>query len=192
MKKLFLITVVASSILAGCSSTPTDTYEKRAQNLRERQQAAAEQAVDRAPKWMTELPKSDSAVYENGTAVSFDMAMATNKAKTMAFGKICMAAGGRVDQQSKLFRTETTDVGGELSEMAIKTFCPGVSIAGTEVVETKLAAENGKFRSYVLIAMPVGEANQVVKALEARDLRRNARSESDRAFHEMEQNRDAQ
>ena len=61
-----------------------------------------ERALDQAPKWMRELPKSTSAVYQNGTAVSQDMGMSANKAKTMAFGKICMAAGGQVNQQSKI------------------------------------------------------------------------------------------
>ena len=90
----YFITVVAVALLAACSSTPKEQYERRAYEERQRQEKAVESAIDRAPKWMTELPVSNSAVYANGSAVSTDMSMADYKAKLFAYGKICMAAGG--------------------------------------------------------------------------------------------------
>lgn len=183
-----ILTGLMVSVLVGCSSAPRDPYERRAYEERQRQERATELAIDRAPKWMTELPRSSSAVYENGTATSIDMGMAVNKAKTMAFGKICMAAGGRVDQQSKIFRTDTETSGTEFSELAIRSFCPGVDISGAELVESKMYAENGRFRVYVLVALPTGEANAIVRARDERENRRTARQRSDEAMRELDQN----
>ena len=185
MKKSLLVLPLVAA-LAACSTT--DTFEKRAETERTRNEALVERAIDKAPKWMTELPKSTSAVYQNGTAVSTDMGMSTNKAKTMAFGKICMAAGGRVNQQSKIYRSDSETAGTEFSELAIKSFCPNVDITGVEVVETKMIAEGNRFRTYVLVALPTGEANQLQVRKDRLTQERRAEIRSREAFREMEQN----
>jgi hypothetical protein len=187
MKKLILLAPIVV-ILAACSSSPKDPYERRAYHDEQRREKAAEQAIDKAPKWMTDLPVSKSAVYQNGTAVSPDYSMAVTKAKTVAFGKICMSAGGRVDQQSKIYRTDSENASTEFSELAIKTYCPGVDISGVEVAAEgiKVISENGRFRAYVLIALPIGEANGIQKVTDARNQRRLAESRSRESFKEME------
>jgi len=183
-KTLMLLPIVA--VLAACSTT--DQYQKRAEDERDRKDKLVERAIDKAPKWMTELPKSTSAVYQNGTAVSPDMGMSANKAKTMAFGKICMAAGGQVNQQSKIYRTDSENASTEFSELAIKSFCPGVDITGIEVVDTKMIAEGNRFRTYVLVALPTGEANQLQARKDRIRQERVAETRSREAFREMEQN----
>ena len=185
MKKSLLVLPLVAT-LAACGTT--DQYQKRADAERERQEKYVERALDKAPKWMTELPKSQSAVYQNGTAVSQDMNMSSSKAKTMAFGKICMAAGGQVNQQSKIFQTDTANSSTEFSELAIKSFCPGVDITGVEVVEVKQVAEGTRFRSYVLVALPMGEANQLQARKDRLRQESTAESRSREAFREMDRN----
>jgi hypothetical protein len=187
MKKLLVLAPIVA-ILAACSSAPKDTYERRVYDERERQEKLAERAVDKAPKWMMELPQSKSAIYQNGSATSYDMSMSVNKAKTVAYGKICMSAGGRVDQQSKLYRLDSANASTEHSEMAIKSFCPNVDISGVEMIETKMISEGGQFRSYVLIALPTGDANAIQKFRAEQDQRRLAETRSREAFKEMEKN----
>jgi hypothetical protein len=116
--------------------------------------------------------------------------MAVQKAKMMAFGKICMAAGGRVDQQSKMFRTDTESASTEFTEMAVRTMCPGVDVTGVEMVETKMIAEGTRFRAFVLMALPFGDANTLARERTSRDLHRRALGRSDRAFQEMDSNRE--
>ena len=185
MKRLFAIVPLVAA-LAACGTT--DQYQKRADAERERQEKHVEQALDRAPKWMRELPKSQSAVYQNGSAVSGDMNMSATKAKTMAFGKICMSAGGQVNQQSKIFQTDSANASTEFSELAIKSFCPGVDITGVEVVEIKQVAEGTRFRSYVLVALPLGEANQLQARKDRLRQESTAESRSREAFREMDRN----
>jgi len=186
MKKLFtLLPIVA--VVAACSSAPKDPFERRAYDERQRQEQAAERAIDKAPEWMSKLPKSTSAVYENGTAISGDMGMSASKAKTMAFGKLCMAAGGRVNQQSKIYRTDTDSASTEFSDLAIKSFCPSVDITGVEMIDTKMISENGRFRTYVLVALPTGDANRLQRERDLRESRRTLDARSQEAFKEMEQ-----
>lgn len=184
MKKFVSLAVVALA-LVGCSSSK-DPYQARADAERERQERYAERAIDKAPKWMTELPKSNSAVYANGTSVSGDFSLADEKAKVIAFGKICMAAGGEVDKQSRVYMA---DVGGntvEHSEMAIRSMCRKVDVSGAEIVDIKRITEGSRVRSYVLVALPTGEANaiQVRKDRLAAQQRAEARSQA--AFKEMD------
>lgn len=185
--KRYLAVLPLAALLAACGTT--DQYQKRADAERERQEKYVERALDKAPKWMTELPKSTSAVYQNGTAVSADMGMSNNKAKTMAFGKLCMAAGGQVDQQSKIYRSDTENSSTEFSELAIKSFCPGVDITGAEVVETKMIAEGARFRTYILVALPTGDANPLQARKDRLQQQRSAETRSREAFREMDQNR---
>ena len=185
MKNL-LIALPLAAALAACSTT--DRFEKRAEAERDRQERLVERALDRAPKWMTELPRSKSAIYENGTAVSSDMGMSVNKAKTMAFGKICMAAGGQVNQQSKIFRLDGERSSVERSELAIKSFCPNVDITGAEVVETRMISEGGQFRTYVLVALPTGDANALQIRKDRLEQERRADTRSREVFREMEKN----
>lgn len=189
MKKLLTI-IPLVGLLAACSST--DRFEKRVDAERERQERLAERALDKAPKWMLELPKSNSAIYQNGTAVSPDMAMSVNKAKTMAFGKICMSAGGQVDQQSKIYRLDSANASTEHSELAIKSFCAGTDISGVELIETKMIAEGGQFRTYVLVALPTGDANAIQKFREKQTQSRLAETRSREAFKEMDRTKPAQ
>lgn len=184
-KLLFLAPVVA--ILAACSSAPKDPYERRSYEERERQEKYAERAIEKAPKWMTELPSSSSAVYQNGTAVSGDFSMADIKAKTIAFGKICMAAGGQVSQQGKTFMIDSSSATSEVSEIAIKTMCPNVDITGVEVKEIVRISEGGRFRSYVLVALPTGTANPLQQRKDALEAQRRAYSRSQGAFRELDQ-----
>ena len=184
MKKVFAILALAAAVSA-CTTTPSDTYDKRVDAERVRREAAVEKSIDRAPKWMSELPVSANAVYANGSAVSQDMSMATDKAKLFAYGKICMAAGGRVSQQSKIFMMDNTDASYETSEVAIRGVCPDVDITGVEIKEVKRVAEGTRFRSYVLVALPTGDANALKKQKEQQKMQSLAAGRGRQAFQEL-------
>ncbi len=183
-KLLILLPVVA--LVAACSSAPKETYDRRAYEVEQKREQYAERAVDKAPKWMTELPKSNTAVYANGTAVSGDFSMADEKAKTIAFGKICMAAGGEVDKNSRVFRSDVGEQSVENSSIAIRSMCRTVDVTGAEVVEIRRLAEGSRFRSYVLVALPTGAANPMQQRRDQNRAQRAVQAQSDAAFRELD------
>ena len=184
MKKLFIILPIVA-VMAACSSNK-DPYEKRASEDRERRETQVSKSIDQAPKWMTELPVSSSAVYANGTAVSGDFSMADNKAKMFAFGKICVAAGGKISQQGRIFMQDQGEATFETSELAIKSMCPSVDVTGVEVKEIKRIAEGSRYRTYVLVALPTGDANALQKRKDQLNLQNRAATRSDQVFREMD------
>jgi hypothetical protein len=186
MKNYFVILPLVALITA-CGTTKDD-YQKRAEAAEEKREAQVTKSISRSPAWMTELPASDSAVFANGSAVSTDMSMADYKAKLFAFGKICMAAGGKVDQQSKIFMQDTAVASTEVSELAIRSMCPSVDITGTEIREVKRIAEGGRFRTYVLLALPTGEANALQKRKDQLKLNEGAVQRGTEAFKELDRN----
>jgi hypothetical protein len=183
MKNIIALAVVAT--LAACNSVPKENYEKKAYEENQRQEKAVVSAIDNIPKWMKAMPNSDNAVFSTGTAVSNDLSMSEWKAKMFAFGKICIAAGGKVDQQGKVFMQETGEFSNETSELAIKTMCPSVDITGTEVREVKQVAEGNRYRTYVLVALPTGDANLLQKRKDKLAAAARAQRRSDETFKDL-------
>lgn len=187
-KSVFSLLAVSSVFLLSACGT-TDVYDKRAEKILERQIERVEVAIDEAPKWMKDLPKSSSAVYAAGTSVSGSMSFSKTKAVTIAYSEICMAAGGKVDQQTKIFQSDSDSSSTERSETAIRSFCNGVDISGAEIVETKQVAEGSRFRTYVLVALPIGEANAIQQLNDKRKNEKIAVGRSQQAFNEMDARR---
>jgi hypothetical protein len=200
MKKVLAILPLVA--LVACSATkpapvsqapvvpalPAEQYDNRAAVSQIDREAQVNRSVAQAPDWMNKLPSSNNAVYANGSAVSTDMSMADYKAKLFAFGKICMAAGGKVDQQSKIFMQDTSAASTEVSELAIRSMCPSVDITGVEIKDVKRIAEGSRFRSYVLVALPTGDANALQKRKDQLKLNNRAEQRSSEVFKEMDKN----
>ncbi len=156
-----LVIIGASTLLLAACGTSSPTQQSRTQSQEEYKQQAriASQAISEAPSWMTKLPKETGIIYENGTAVSSDFAMADLKAKTIAYTKICTGAGGKVRSQMKMYRADNEGASVEQSELIARSICPDVDITGVETVEMKHVAEGNRIRTYVLVALPMGSKN---------------------------------
>jgi hypothetical protein len=156
--KQFLLVIPVIALVSACSTSPVN---KQAQVEYQQQEKVASQAVDMAPKWMSKLPKEPGIIYENGSAISSDFSMADLKAKTMAYVKICTAAGGKVRSQMKIYRADNDGASIEQSELTARSICPDVDITGVETVEMKHVAEGNRIRTYVLVALPMGSKNEM-------------------------------
>ena len=185
MKK-FLTLVPLIALLAACGTT-SDPYERRANAERERQEKYVQRTIDQAPGWMIKTPISNSAVYASGTSASGDYNMAFHKAKTYAYAKICMSAGGTVDQRSKIYRADTEAASSEMSELVIRSSCKGVDITGVEVSERKIIAEGNRYRAYVLVVLPTGDANMLRRAKEQAKVAEQTAKRAPEAFKELDQ-----
>jgi hypothetical protein len=70
--------------------------------------------------------------------------------------------------------------------MALISSCKSVDLTGVEVKEIKHVAEGPRFRTYVLVALPTGDANVLRKAKEANKQREIAAGRSTQAFKELD------
>ena len=165
MKKLAIV-LATSAVVSACGTSGTN-YSAQYSNQNSLQTAQMASAVKEAPTWMSKLPKAAGYVFENGTATSSDFGFADIKAKTMAYAKICTAAGGKVRSQVKMFRSDSGDSSTDQSEMALRSMCPDVDITGVETVEMKHVSEGNRIRTYVLVALPIGDKNVMKSAKDA-------------------------
>jgi len=156
---LIAMSSITCLTLTACASNPTEQVKSQAQEEYRQQAKIANQSIAQAPSWMSKLPKETGVIYENGTAVSSDFAMADLKAKTIAYTKICTGAGGKVRSQMKMYRADNEGASVEQSELIARSICPDVDITGVETVEMKHVAEGNRIRSYVLVALPMGSKN---------------------------------
>ena len=91
-----------------------------------------------------------------------------------------------MSQQAKIFMQDTGSASLETSELAIKSMCPAVDITGAETKEVKRISEGGRFRSYVLVALPTGDANQLQQRKDRLKLQDRAVVRGDQVFREMD------
>jgi hypothetical protein len=182
-KTLLLIPIVA--MLAACGTT--DKYGKMAEQEREYRVKSAEKIIDKAPKWCDKLPESASAVYECGFGSSFNKSDSLSYASNEAYGIICMTAGGRTSQQTKMYSSEGERSRTQVNERATKSSCPSVDLTGVrrEKVEQFVTAD-GKINTYVLVALPTGDANILKRAKEAHAERELALKRAPEAFKELD------
>lgn len=182
-KTLLLIPIVA--MLAACGTT--DKYGKIAEQEQKARVKSAEKILDKSPKWCDKLPESKSAVYECGFGSSFNKSDSFAYATAEAYGTICMTAGGKASQQTKLYSSEGERSRTQINERATKTSCPNVDLTGVrrEAVEQFVTAD-GRINTYVLVALPTGDANILKRAKEAHAERELALKRAPDAFKELD------
>lgn len=186
MKKLLLIAPLIA-LLTACGTT-SDPYEKRDNAERERKEYEVKNTIKNAPDWMIKTPISNSAVYASGSAVSSDYSNSVHYATMRAGAKICMSAGGTLDQRSKMYMAENETGGSQLNETVIRSSCKGVDLTGVEVAKdgVKVVPEGTRYRAYVLIVLPTGDANVLRKAKEQAKMNEMAAARAPEAFKELD------
>ena len=178
MKKVLIATVV-TGMLTACGTSGTN-YSAMYSGQNNMQTAQMNSAIEQAPQWMSKLPKAPGYIFENGTATSSDFGFADIKAKAIAYAKICTAAGGKIRQQTKIFKSDSGDVGVDQSELAIRSMCADIDITGVETVEMKHVSEGNRIRTYVLVTLPLGDKN-VLKST------KDAQARAPEAFKELDE-----
>jgi uncharacterized protein YceK len=177
MKKL-LIAVAVTSLLSACGSTGKQYSQFNEQN--QRQEKHVTQALDRAPEWMTRLPKSENAIYQSADESGASMSSAKMFAEAKAYAKICTSAGGKVRSQTKFFESDNGTSSTRSSEIAVRSLCPDVDITGVQTVDVVYLREGSRVRAMVLVALPIGSAN-VLKS------NRDAEARGKEAFEELDE-----
>lgn len=185
MKKLLLLVPVLA-MLTACGTT-RDSYERRADAEREVRMQSQEKVLNKMPDWCINTPTSNNAVYACGIGSSFAVQDSDAYAKNDAYGKICMTAGGKTAQQTKTYSTEGENSRAQFNERLTKSYCPSVDLTGVERRDVKrFVTPNGKVNTFVLIALPTGDANILRRAKEQARMNEIAAKRAPEAFKELE------
>lgn len=114
-------------------------------------------ALDEVPEWMTNPPEQENALLGAGTGVSRTLQTATEKAETRARSDIASSMEVELQGLTKDFREE---VDGESLNQFTQVQKEVVSqvLRGVSVREEKVIKEDGRYRAYVLMEMPIGPA----------------------------------
>jgi hypothetical protein len=172
-----LLTVLAIAGLGtlGCSG-------KKAARIQPKQEI-------KAPDWFSQPPQDNDRLIGVATATSLDLQTAIDKARQDGRVEIARQMDVRMKGLSKRFVEETgLDEDAELLGMFTQVSKSVVSdsLTGSRVSKQKLRPEGGVYRAFVMMEMPIGEANKrFVEKLRAQE-RLYTRFRATQAFEELD------
>jgi len=188
MKRTIVLLGTTALILGACSQTVTPADVAKA--TYERQVDAVESAIDEAPEWFTDLPSSDSAVYSSGTATSRDFQLAIDMAVLNAKRVLADRVDGKLNSMTKEYTTRVGDVdsGSLVSEIerATKNVITSTNVAGYRVKQSVVHRDGRRFRAYVLLEYPMGEANKMMARKLGKQRQKQAHRRGKKAFKELD------
>lgn len=143
--------------------------------------------IDDAPSWYLDVPDSSDRLYASASAQSRRMQMAIDRAETDARQSIAAEMEAEIRSMTRIFEEELED---GLREQFVQVTQEIVSqtLRGSSASEREVKRQNdGMYRAYVLMQMPIGEAAQeFLDSLENRDESMYTRLRASEAFEEME------
>jgi len=141
-----------------------------------------------APAWFARLP-ADTAdmIFAAGTATSTDEQMAYDKARMAAERKLVELANSRVTTQTKSYRADRGDVSIENYEQVTRKNAAG-ELIGAQRVDSQATHDGRTYKVYVLLRLPVGDANAMAKARATTKLQQEADIRSRSAHKELDRN----
>ena len=173
MRKIALLCLSAAlAAFAGCASSKP-------------------QKVERMPAWYESVPKdTESHLYSATTGESRKMDVAIKKAKTQARAELAQKLGTKVQNLEKLFQEEVgADPDTELLEQftSVTKTITSETLHGTQEEKKEIQnLENGNFRVYMLMTLPIGEANQAMMARIRANEHLYTRFRASQAFDELD------
>jgi hypothetical protein len=141
-----------------------------------------------APAWFVRVPEStETMVFAAGTAVSSDEQMAYDKARLFAERKLVEAAHAVITTQTKSFQNDTGSDLQSRFETVTRKNAQG-QIVGVRQVDSQATFDGRQYKVYVLIQLPIGEANTQQAAQQRAQSQREAEFRARRAEQEMQRN----
>lgn len=151
------------------------------------QEQAVRQTINQIPDWFVDVPKVEDTIHAVGDGVSGSVSGAIAQARANAFEGICQAAGGKVSSQTKIFRQDTEKSSTSYSTTAIRNLCPSVDVTGATVEKRKIVQDGNRYRAFVLVALPVGEANKLARQKHSDKMDELSLTNKEREFKELDE-----
>jgi len=152
-------------------------------------EVTASKATLRAmPGWFSKPPKDDKFLYAPATATSKDLQISLNKAEAEGRLQLGQQLEVKYSALTKRFSEETGEgVGAQLLQQYEQTYKAVVSqvLVGTKPKDTKFQVEDGVYRAWVLMELPVGAASErLLKQIQAQE-QMYTRFRSSQAYKEL-------
>lgn len=142
-----------------------------------------------APDWYVKPPINDDSLLGVATATSLDLQTAVDKARQDGRVEIARQMDVRMKGLSKRFVEETgLNEDAELLGMFTQVSKSVVSdsLSGSRIAKQQLGTEGGVYRAYVMVEMPIGEANAAfLEKIRAQE-RLYTRFRASEAFEELD------
>ena len=147
-------------------------------------------STGRVPEWYQNPPTDENYFFGVNTQTSTDMQTAFDKAKHGARQEIANQVEIQVDGLEKDFMEEVGS--GENTQMlqqfnAASKQVVSTALSGSKLIKQEVVKNNGKFRAYVLMNYPIGEANKTLLEQIKKDQAMYTRFRASKAFKELEQ-----
>lgn len=146
------------------------------------------ETTSNVPDWYLNVPEDPDHVYAANTATSQKMQVAIDRATTGARGDLAASLETKIESMTKSF---TEEIGDELREQYVEAQKEITSqvLQGTSPAEREVFQEdNGQWRAYVLMELPVGAAAQeFLSKVNNNDDEMYTRFRASQAFEEMQE-----
>ncbi len=141
------------------------------------------------PEWFSTPPEDPNYLYATATATSRDIQMAINSAREGGRVEIARQLETKINSMFKRFREEvgadedaeflsqTTDVSKSVTSKVL---------SGSRAAKTKSIKEGMIFRAYVLVEMPIGDANTALMGAIKKQEHMYTRFRASQGFQELE------
>lgn len=159
---LFFLIVMFAMYLAACSSYKKSEAVKS-------QEKVMKETISEMPSWYKSVPTDKNHLYSAQTTTSQDLQMAVDKAKQSAAADIARQMEIKIEALFRRFQEETGL--GQNSQFLNESTNVSQSVLSTVLIgckekDKKIINEGGIYRAYVLMQMPIGQANkELVKRL---------------------------
>jgi hypothetical protein len=156
-----------------------------------------EKQIDDMPKWYTNIPKEDDAVYAVGTAVTPDLQLSVDIAVLSAKTTLADRVDSRIRSQLKTFKSKlgSTDFDSNVSvefEQVTRNLIADADVAGYTVKENVIVQNGTQYRSYVLLEYRNEVAASVIRTRVAKNAALLSKLKSTQAWKELDDNVEAQ
>ena len=187
--KFIIFTGIICILLAACTPPPVETA--RAAFIRQNSEAVSK-AVEDIPEWFS-TPREDEteAVYSVGTAIGPNLQLSYDRAILNAKRVLADRVDGLMSSKVKAFVAESGQNENKIftaeAQRVVTNFMAEVNVAGYAMERTNIQASYGRYRVYVMLRYPLGEANDIMMLKLRRSVERDSRKQADDAFRELKE-----
>lgn len=155
--RILAIALVTTLSLTACGSNVVKTMEPGEKTV---------STVENVPSWFLKTDYKDNGhVYAVGTAESQDITLSLDKALLNAQTEVAGKVNSVIDALTKQYKHDVGDKVYENTEQIKRSLVADVDVSKYEIINKKVVAVGGNYRSYVQIRYPTSE---LIKATEAR------------------------